>query len=367
MATTDTVTEFDDLHPFEKSIAGKRVLVTGHTGFTGGWLCLWLSAIGAEVSGLSLAPITSPNLFDALDVEKFTHSHIGNINDHKAVTQVFNEDTPEVVFHLAAQPLVSHAYDDPLESFRTNIIGTANILEAARQCETTKAVVCVTTDKVYFDQDPDRGYREDDRLGGKDPYSASKAAAEIVAQTYQCTLAERANGVAIATARGGNIIGGGDWSDDRIVPDFVRAHTGNKTLVLRNPSAIRPWQHVIALCHGYLALADQLLSGEAERCSAYNFGPADSDVQSVGELVDTMSRIWPGTSVEYGDATFAETQVLMVDSAKARSELGWQPPIDLSETVEWTANWYKSFYENPASAPGTTKVQINTYRGRIAA
>jgi len=351
-----------ELLPFEKAFSGLPVLVTGHTGFTGGWLCLWLKQLGAQVTGLSLAPTTQPNMFDALDVESFTDSHIGDINDYAVVKRVFEAAKPAIVFHLAAQPIVSRAYDDPLESFLTNVMGTANVLEASRQTDSVKAVVCVTTDKVYDDQNKAEGYSEDDRIGGKDPYSASKSAAEMVARAYQCTLAARANKVAIATARGGNIIGGGDWADDRIVPDFVRAHVTGTPLTLRNPSAIRPWQHVMALCHGYLVLADKLMLDGEKFSIGYNFGPADSDTKTVGELVTAMSEQWPGIALDFKEGTFAETHLLRVASAKARAELGWTPPIDFVDTMALTANWYRDYYASQSSAREITTAQIQTYR-----
>ncbi len=347
---------------FEKNFANKRVLVTGHTGFTGGWLCLWLSTLGAEVYGLSLKPITTPNLHDVLDVSSFTNSFIGNINNLDDVQKAFEVAKPEVVFHLAAQPLVKQAYDDPLESFMTNVMGTANVLEAARSNLETKAVVCITTDKVYKDQNWAWGYREIDELGGKDPYSASKSAAEMVANAYQTTLSERGNNVAIATARGGNIIGGGDWSNDRIVPDFVRAHTDNLPLVLRNPNAVRPWQYVISLCHGYLVLADALLNEGQKFAEAFNFGPAEDDVKTVGELVETLSEHWQGIKLDFEEGSFQETHFLSVNSAKSNSVLGWQPPINFEDTVCMTANWYKTFSQEPNTIKDVSLQQINDYR-----
>ncbi len=356
----------DHLLDFEKTFSGKRILVTGHTGFTGGWLCLWLSTLGAEVYGLSLAPNTQPNLHDVLEVDSFTHSSIGNINTLEDVQKVFEKAEPEIVFHLAAQPLVKQAYDDPLESFMTNVMGTANILEVARTHKATKAVVCVTTDKVYKDQDWVWGYREVDQLGGKDPYSASKSAAEMVATAYQATLAERGNGVAIATARGGNIIGGGDWSNDRIVPDFVRAHVNQAPLTLRNPKAVRPWQHVISLCHGYLVLADALIKQGNKFAEAFNFGPAEDDIKTVGELVETLSETWPGIRLDFKEGSFMETHFLSVNSAKSNSVLGWQPPINFDDTVSMTANWYKRFNEQPDTIKDYSLQQINDYRGALS-
>lgn len=340
---------------------GMSVLITGHSGFTGGWLSQWLSDMGARVTGLSLPPKTKPNLFNALDAESFAGSHFDTINTYAAVKAVVDACAPQVIFHLAAQPLVSRAYENPLESFETNVMGTAHVLEAARQNSAVKAVVCVTTDKVYADQNWSWGYRETDRLGGKDPYSASKSAAEMVAIAYQQTLSQRANSVAIATARGGNIIGGGDWSDNRIVPDFVRAHIADAPLSLRHPKAIRPWQHVIALCHGYLSLGAYLIGVGPSAAQNFNFGPRDDETKTVGELVQALSDIWPGADVTYGESDFVETDILRVDSSKARQVLGWQPPIDFPQTVEWTAQWYRDFHADPHSAPQLCRRQIAAY------
>lgn len=350
---------------FESAIVGKRVLVTGHTGFTGGWLGLWLASLSVEVTGLALAPATEPNLFTVAEVGAGLASRIGNIADMATVEAVFADVGPEVVFHLAAQPLVSRAYDHPLETFASNVTGTANVLEAARRCPQTKAVVCVTTDKVYWDEDWHWGYREIDRLGGKDPYSASKAAAELVALTYQRTLAARGNGVAIATARGGNIIGGGDWSENRIVPDFVRAQASGAPLVLRNPGAVRPWQHVLALVHGYLMLAGRLLETGREAAGPWNFGPLGSEAKTVGELVETLSRHWRRPDLRFAEGTFPETRFLHVDSTKSRSVLGWQPPISFDDTVRLTAQWYRDVQDGAATAREITQRQIGDYRALL--
>ena len=346
----------------ESRFEGKRVLVTGHTGFTGGWLCLWLNALGAQVTGLSRTPITSPNLFDAANIESVVQSCIGDICDPDAVAAAFRVAEPEIIFHLAAQPIVGLAFDDPLETFATNMMGTAQILEAARNTSSVKAVVCVTTDKVYEDQKWAWAYRESDRLGGKGPYAASKAAAELVAAAYQSSLAQRANGVAIATARGGNIVGGGDWSAHRIVPDFVRAHAQGEPLELRNPQAVRPWQHVLALCHGYLVLADRLVMDPTSAIGAWNFGPTDDEVRTVGELVSALSKAWPGIELQFGEGTFPETEILRVDSTSSKAKLGWGPPLGFQDTVELTAHWYRNFVETPEDCQRFTRIQIDEYR-----
>ena len=352
---------------FEAAIAGERVLLTGHTGFTGGWLTLWLSALGCKVTGLALAPKTQPNLFTAANVGDHVQSRIGDIRDPAVVTRTFAEAEPSIVFHLAAQPLVSHSFAAPLETFATNVIGTANVLEAARNMPGVKAVVCVTTDKVYADRDRRGGYRECDRLGGKDPYSASKACAELVADCYRSSMAARGNGLLVATARGGNVIGGGDWSEDRIVPDFVRAVSAGRPLILRNPAAVRPWQHVLAVVHGYLQLASRLLEGRADAASAWNFGPPDEEAFSVAVLIERVAAGWRRPEVRHTPGNFPETRFLNIDSTRARQLLDWRPPLRFDEAVTLTAEWYRDFHARPSSAPALTARQIEDYRRRLGA
>jgi len=350
---------------FEEQLRNKRVLITGHTGFTGAWLAGWLSTMDCEICGLALEPNTTPSLFLESGFIRHIHDHIiGDITDREKVNSVFRNFRPEVVFHLAAQPIVSAAYEDPFLTFDTNVMGTLNILEAARNCDSTKAVVCVTTDKVYDNREWVWGYRECDPLGGTDPYSASKSACEMVINTYQKVLAPKANHVAIAAARGGNIIGGGDWAQDRIVPDFVRAAGAGKKLELRNPDATRPWQHVLALVHGYIQLASALLAKPSDTVGAWNFGSDTGSQKSVGDLVGEIQKHWPNVSTNMKKGNFKESHFLSLSSEKAEKTLGWQPGLDFSETVEWTSRWYRRFYEGEAAATLTEK-QIIDYRTRI--
>jgi CDP-glucose 4,6-dehydratase len=355
----------DNLLGFEAAIAGQRVLLTGHTGFTGGWLALWLSAIGCEVTGLGLPPDTEPNLFSCARISEHMNSRIGDIRDFTTVNNAMEAAQPSLVFHLAAQPLVSRGFAEPVDTFATNVIGTVHVLEAARRQATVRAVVCVTTDKVYADHGGHECHQEGDRLGGRDPYAASKAAAELVAACYRETMVERANKALIATARGGNIIGGGDWSGDRIVPDFVRAVTSGTPLTLRNPAAVRPWQHVIALVHGYLLLASRLIERDTCCADAWNFGPRDDDAIPVQALVDRLGRAWRRPQVNRAIGSFPETHFLQLDSSMARNRLGWQPAFNLADAVEQTAQWYRDFYSRPASAQELTLAQIDRYRKRL--
>ena len=357
-----TMSPESPLLDFELVLRGARVFVTGHTGFTGGWLVSWLKRIGCDIAGLALAPATEPSLFVATNVADGISSTIGDIRDFATVRDAIARHRPQVIIHLAAQPLVSQSFADPIETFATNALGTAHVLEAARLTPDVKCVVCITTDKVYRDQDWVWGYREQDPLGGKDPYSASKACAELVAASYRATLAERGNGVLIANARGGNIIGGGDWSVDRIVPDFVRAVTARQPISLRSPGAVRPWQHVMALVHGYLVLVARLLSGDRSAADNWNFGPSDDAARTVQNLVERLSASWTRPDITYAPGSFPETRFLHLDSTKARTQLGWMPPLSFAQTVSLTASWYRDFTADPSSASQITMRQIERYR-----
>jgi CDP-glucose 4,6-dehydratase len=353
--------------PFEKSLAGKRVLVTGHTGFTGSWLCLWLNVLGCDVRGFSLAPNTTPSLYDVAKINGDVGSTLGDLRDMNAVYEAVKKADAEIIFHLGAQPLVSRSFDDPIESYAVNALGTAHVLEAARQTASTKAIVCITTDKVYDDKDWEWGYRETDALGGKDPYSASKACAELIVSSYRRTMMGRGNGALVGIARGGNIIGGGDWAENRIVPDFVRALNTGAALVIRHPEAVRPWQHVMALVHGYLVLGAKLLEGDTSCAQSYNFGPSTNEAKSVGDLLTGLIEHWRDPGVNLATSGFPETRFLHVDSSLARRTLKWVPPIGFEETVKLTAHWYKAFYENPDDARGVTLRQIEDYRAGLRA
>ncbi|MNJ12655.1 CDP-glucose 4,6-dehydratase [compost metagenome] len=353
---------------FERELADKRVFVTGHTGFTGGWACLWLQSLGATVAGYALRPETTPSLFDELKLDDAVESTLGDICDFAKLKEAVELFQPDLILHLAAQPLVRRSYREPLETFLVNAQGTAHVLEAARHVKSVKGVLCVTTDKVYRNNEWAWPYRENDPLGGKDPYSASKAAAEMVIQSYAASYpASAGQGPAIATARGGNIIGGGDWSEDRLIPDFVRAVVDEEVLTLRYPDATRPWQHVLALVHGYLVILAGLVSSTPETVAkAWNLGPQELKQHSVREVLEMMSDHWQRPNLQYMDNPLPEAGALALDSSLARNQLDWQPAWNTEEVVAKTASWYRDYYADPSQARAITVAQINQWRAGIA-
>jgi len=326
--------------------AGKRVFVTGHTGFKGSWLLVWLSELGAYVGGYALAPDTTPSMFHGLDLASLCEHAVGDIRDQAALRDALRKFRPEVVIHLAAQPIVRKSYQQPLETFHTNAQGTANLLDACRDVDGLRSVVVVTTDKVFENREWLWAYREVDRLGGHDPYSASKACAELIAAAYRSSFfASGATG--LATARAGNVFGGGDWAADRLIPDAARAFAAGRTLVVRNPSSTRPWQHVTESLAGYLMLARALYERGREYAAAFNFGPRADQRVSVRQTADLFCRYWgagaqwvhhrqPGEPHEAG--------MLLLDSSLARARLGWSPSTTLDNALKNTAEWYRAFY-----------------------
>lgn len=344
-----------DLPPsFGDAYRGRSVLVTGHTGFKGSWLCLWLAGLGARVAGFSHPPPTRPSHWDALGLAGVA-SVTGDVRDPAALAAAFAAHRPEVVFHLAAQPLVRRSYREPAETYTTNVTGTVNVLDAARACPAVRAVVCVTSDKVYENRESAVGYTEDAPLGGFDPYSNSKACAELVARCYrQAFFAPGSGGPLLATARAGNVIGGGDWAEDRLLPDAVRAAAAGEPLRVRNPRAVRPWQHVLEPLAGYLLLGRRLLAGDAAAADAWNFGPTDDGNVEVRAVVECAREAWPAVRYEAaGDPTGPhETTVLKLDAAKARAGLGWLPVWPWQEAVRRTAGWYRTYYETGGVASG---------------
>lgn len=323
---------------------GKRVLITGHTGFKGAWLAIWLARMGAHVTGVALPPATSPNLYGLAGVERvIAASHFLDIRDAECLTQLIQAAEPDVLLHLAAQALVRSSYASPVETFATNLMGTVHVLEAIRNSHATRVAVMVTTDKVYLNREWARPYREDDTLGGHDPYSASKATCEIAIASYRSAFLH-AQGVRIASARAGNVVGGGDWSADRLLPDAMRAWQAGHTLDIRRPNAVRPWQHVLEPLSAYLLLAQALWQGRAPE-EAYNFGPNPQDAASVRRLIELAQQSWGGgAKVSWGDGTEGphEAGLLSLDTARAQRVLGLVPHWGLEETVTRTVNWYRS-------------------------
>lgn len=320
---------------------GKRVLVTGHTGFKGGWLTLWLQHLGAHVTGISLPPITTPNLFELAEVAKNTQSYFCDIRDADKLVTLVRTTRPEVVFHLAAQPLVRASYRDPMGTYSSNVMGTVNLLESLRGLDSVRVAVMVTTDKVYRNVESLYPFREIDPLGGHDPYSASKASSEIIIASYRdAFLADQ--GVAVASARAGNVIGGGDWSDDRLIPDAVRAWQLEQILHIRQPQAVRPWQHVLEPLHGYLRLAANLWS-QPSLAGAFNFGPLPNETATVREVINLARQAYGAGDISYhDDGGPHETNWLALETSKARVALGISPKWDLKESLSRTMTWYRN-------------------------
>ena len=342
----------------------KNVLLTGHTGFKGSWLVLWLHRLGARVTGVSLPPHTEPDLFSLAGIDELCESHFCDIRERAALNTLIGQIQPEVVFHLAAQPLVRNSYLDPVETFATNVMGTAHVLEALRGLEPMRVAVMVTTDKVYRNDERSRPFNEDDALGGHDPYSASKAASEIVIASYRdAFLAEQ--GVAVASARAGNVIGGGDWSEDRLIPDAVRAWQGEQTLEVRRPNAIRPWQHVLEPLAGYLTLAEKLWQQPAF-AGAYNFGPETNQTATVREVVEFARESFGRGEIRYGNGSDGpyEAGWLALDIAKSTRNLEVHPRWALTESIEKTMSWYRAQFEGQ-EARELCRVQIAEYESQL--
>jgi len=348
---------------YDKFFRNKKVLITGHTGFKGSWLTQILSQWGARVIGLALAPHTSPNLFTILELEKKIDNYFIDDRNLDQVRKVFAKEKPEIVIHLAAQAIVKISFEDPIRTYETNVVGTANILQAIRETPSVRSAVIITSDKVYENNEWVYPYRETDHLGGHDPYSASKAAADIISQSFIKSFFTDQNGPLMAITRAGNVIGGGDWSPFRIIPDIIRAVYDQRTPVtLRSPLAIRPWQHVLEPLSGYLMLAKKLYEGEKSLVSEWNFGPDNENFVTVEEIVNKGINILGSGSYEVKSNTnFHESTLLKLDISKARSLLGWKPKFNLEQTLDYTFGWYRNFYKKTVPPITFTENQIKQF------
>ena len=327
----------------QKFWQGKRVFLTGHTGFKGGWLSLWLNSLGAIVKGYALEASTSPSLFDEAKIGTVIDSQIGDIKDQEMLHKIMVDFNPDILIHMAAQPLVRYSYDAPIETYEVNVIGTAKVLEVARNCINLKAVVNITTDKCYENDGSFNGHKEDDPMGGYDPYSSSKGCAELVVSAYRRSFLQD-QGIGIASVRAGNVIGGGDWANDRLIPDILRSFEKNEPVIIRNPKATRPWQHVLEPLSGYLVLAQKMYRDQNKYAEGWNFGPNEQDVKSVDWILNKMIAKWPNSSWELDSSSNPhEANFLQLDISKAESKLGWKPIWELSHTLEKIIDWHQAW------------------------
>jgi len=352
---------------YDNAYLNRKVLVTGHTGFKGSWLVLWLKKLGAEVCGYSLEPDTTPSMFKELNIEsQIDKSVIGNILDSEHLEKTFNDFKPEIVFHLAAQPLVRLSYSQPKLTYETNVIGTLNVLEAARKTKSVKAFVNVTTDKCYENKEVKKGYKENDAMGGYDMYSSSKGCVEIMSSSYRRCFLQNEDSYAMATARAGNVIGGGDWALDRLIPDCIRSIVSGKDIEIRNPISIRPWQHVLEPLSAYLLLGQKLLSGEKKYADGFNFGPDESSVLTVSDIAQKVCNYYGKGKLIIGEkSNLHEANILMLNIEKAGKILGWNPTLSAEEAVKNTVGWYKMFYEKKSDMSDFTRSQIDMYEQKI--
>ena len=347
--------------------AGKKVFITGHTGFKGSWLALWLTSLGAKVCGYSLAPNTNPSMFMVLDIEhKIEKSIFGDILEEKTLERAISEFQPDIVFHLAAQPLVRLSYREPILTYKTNVIGTLNVLEMAKRCKSVKAFVNITTDKCYENKEVNRGYKEDEPMGGYDMYSSSKGCVEIMSSSFRRSFLQEEGTYAMATARAGNVIGGGDWAEDRLIPDCVRYINADEKIEIRNPIAVRPWQHVLEPLSGYLLLGQKLLEGGKKYAEGFNFGPNEDSVLRVAEVAEKACKYYgKGEVVIHKRDNLHEANLLMLNIEKAEKVLGWTPTYTADDAVKNTIEWYKHFYAKDVDMFDFTMNQIKEYEGNI--
>ena len=352
---------------FNNIYENKKVFLTGHTGFKGSWLALWLNQLGAKVCGYSLAPNTVPSMFNVLGIEnKIEKSVIGDILDNITLEKTMSEFEPDIVFHLAAQPLVRLSYSEPVLTYKTNVIGTLNVLEAARKCKSVKVFVNVTTDKCYENKEINRGYKEDEPMGGHDMYSSSKGCVEIMSSSYRRSFLQNDDTYAMATARAGNVIGGGDWALDRLIPDCIRAINNNEKIEIRNPIAVRPWQHVLEPLSGYLLLGEKLLEDGKIYAEGFNFGPNEDSVLKVADVAQKVIEFYgKGEVVIHKKDNLHEAGLLMLNIEKAKKVLNWSPVYTPNQAIEKTVEWYKHFYANDTDMYYFTLNQISEYTKNI--
>ena len=349
-----------ELRKILKYYKGKRVLITGHTGFKGSWLAYILDSIGAEITGYSLEPNTEPSLFKSLSFSEKFNSIIGDIRDKEKFKETVKSFNPEFIFHLAAQPLVIESYQNPKETFDINFTGTLNLLEILRELDLSVQVVFVTTDKVYENLEFGTPFVETDKLGGKDPYSASKAASEILISSYNQSFFKDSN-INIATARAGNVIGGGDWSDNRLIPDIIKANQQNKLLIIRSPKAIRPWQHVLEPLFGYLTLGVALKKNPIKFSTSWNFGPETDDTKTVEEIINIGRNSEIVGEVVYEESPLVEAQNLKLNITKAKEEVGFKPIWNAEQAIKTTFGWYNSYYQLNSKAKGLIDKDLKNY------
>lgn len=345
----------------------KKVFITGHTGFKGSWLSIWLQTLGAKVCGYSLKPNTNPSMYRELDIEnKIEKSIIGNILDYEKLEDSINDFQPEIIFHLAAQPIVRLSYKEPKLTYETNVIGTLNVLEVARKCKSVKAFVNVTTDKCYENKEIVRGYKEDEPMGGYDMYSSSKGCVEIMSSSYRRSFLQEEDSMSMATARAGNVIGGGDWAEDRLIPDCIRYINQNKAIEIRNPIAVRPWQHVLEPLSGYLLLGQKLLETGKDYAEGFNFGPNEESVLKVSEvaqkIIDNYNK---GEVIVHKKDNLHEANLLMLNIEKSKTVLNWTPTYTANEAIKETVEWYKHFYAKDTDMYQYTIQQIKNYSSKM--
>ncbi len=345
----------------------KKVFITGHTGFKGSWLSIWLQTLGAKVCGYSLKPNTNPSMYQELDIKnKIEKSIIGNILDYETLEDSINDFQPEIIFHLAAQPIVRLSYKEPKLTYETNVIGTLNVLEVARKCKSIKAFVNVTTDKCYENKEIARGYKEDEPMGGYDMYSSSKGCVEIMSSSYRRSFLQEEDSMSMATARAGNVIGGGDWAEDRLIPDCIRYINQNKAIEIRNPIAVRPWQHVLEPLSGYLLLGQKLLETGKDYAEGFNFGPNEESVLKVSEvaqkIIDNYNK---GEVIVHKKDNLHEANLLMLNIEKAKTVLNWTPTYTANEAIKETVEWYKHFYAKDTDMYQYTIQQIKNYSSKM--